>query len=479
MLVVVRSTIPRDSVLDLLQQTHLTVSAHATNAVPEGTGNATSDSGKHDIATFDVAASEGAEIVSDRDAVYVVWKPAIHLARPRARLQRPAIYFTANLTPTPAISTGPRNRRKSYLQSYEPIAANVLEPLNFDLTGNRRKVFLSEARMAKVAPSPPQPDDSVKSLRGATKRAFPAIPALYSRIRCSSLPQGVFACLQIEVSKLLEGTVLLDDVHINVPETTVERLAIESTPQRAYPGDDFAVPFKVHRQRKAAEILTVQTASICIKARMSLEESCEIQLDIHWQAQIDMSHIVTSPTYLWSRPLSANSANQKRIVSQQSVRPIPLSDPRRLLGETHLTFTFSAPPTTTQGSEFALRAQCLNMTDRTRIFALVAARGMGSPRRKTARTGAHLGYGAGFATATSTSPQCMHNRLADVLNITPSVQIGPLSPGACYESSVVFKAMTSGLLDLGALKLVDLDSQQTIDVTELPDVVAFEQLEAP
>ena len=37
-----------------------------------------------------------------------------------------------------------------------------------------------------------------------------------------------------------------------------------------------------------------------------------------------------------------------------------------------------------------------------------------------------------------------------------------------------FRAMTTGVLDLGIIRIVDLETRLTVDVKELPDVVAFE-----
>ena len=69
------------------------------------------------------------------------------------------------------------------------------------------------------------------------------------------------------------------------------------------------------------------------------------------------------------------------------------------------------------------------------------------------------------------------SRPPDILDLNPDVKIGPLPPGACFEAHMSFKALRSGVLDMGTLRIVDLDTRQTIDVRELPDIIALEPLE--
>jgi hypothetical protein len=61
------------------------------------------------------------------------------------------------------------------------------------------------------------------------------------------------------------------------------------------------------------------------------------------------------------------------------------------------------------------------------------------------------------------------------LTLTPDVRIGPLTAGACFETSLRYQTTSAGVLDLGTIRVIDLESRQTLDIAELPDVVSLEQ----
>ena len=58
------------------------------------------------------------------------------------------------------------------------------------------------------------------------------------------------------------------------------------------------------------------------------------------------------------------------------------------------------------------------------------------------------------------APPLERQKPPDVLDLNPDVRIGPLPPGACYETELRFRAMTTGVLELGAVRIVDVDSRQ-------------------
>jgi hypothetical protein len=62
---------------------------------------------------------------------------------------------------------------------------------------------------------------------------------------------------------------------------------------------------------------------------------------------------------------------------------------------------------------------------------------------------------------------------------TPSTLTDPncssLGPTACYTAEIKFLPLASGVLHLEALRLVDLATQQTMDVRHLPDIVAIDR----
>ena len=61
------------------------------------------------------------------------------------------------------------------------------------------------------------------------------------------------------------------------------------------------------------------------------------------------------------------------------------------------------------------------------------------------------------------------------LTLTPDVRIGPLTAGACFETTLRYQTTGAGVLDFGTIRVIDLESRQTLDIAELPDVVSLEQ----
>jgi len=48
----------------------------------------------------------------------------------------------------------------------------------------------------------------------------------------------------------------------------------------------------------------------------------------------------------------------------------------------------------------------------------------------------------------------------------------PLAPEACYQAELLFLPLTTGALHLEALRVVDLSNQQSVDISQIPDIIA-------
>ena len=463
-----RTSVSEHEARELLPSLELTISAHATNAVPEGPGNSAAASGKHDIASTKAPATSDVDLVRVKDHTYIIWKPTLHLVRPRVRLQRPAVYFTANLgikTGSPTAEYGPG---KQYLPSFEPLPANVLESLHYDpsLGSLARQIHVSETRVTKVSPSASQLEDTPRPLRGATKRAFPAVPAFFMRIGYSALPDATIASLHVEISPLITGDVHLDDVRLELPGTEITGLNEAIWPQRSKAGDEVVLLYRMEKSSTgtASSPNNMDLAAVSIEATAYMDPESSVQIETQWQAQIDLSHSQKTTPYKWSRPLSTGSAAHKRMLSQNSSRPSIHDSAHNAAKEGEIIFTFTAPPTTEQGSVVEIQVQCLNKSNRSRRFALVTAQRRGSAASVKPRFDAVIKDGAHDVTEQQRA-----------LTLTPDVRIGPLAAGTCFETSLRYQTMGAGVLDFGTIRVIDLESRQTLDIAELPDVVSLEQ----
>jgi hypothetical protein len=52
----------------------------------------------------------------------------------------------------------------------------------------------------------------------------------------------------------------------------------------------------------------------------------------------------------------------------------------------------------------------------------------------------------------------------------------PLLPGTCHSTELILLPLMIGPLHLEAVRLIDLNSNETIDIRDLPDIIACEKL---
>lgn len=471
-----KTSTSQDETRKLLPSLKIVLAAHATDAIPQGEGsNAASASGKHDLTSKTCAADEDVELVTAGNDTFVVWKCDLHLVRPKARLQRPAIYFTATIMLKKETSGASRKTGSTYLKAYDPLPANVLAPLQFDPALRSSAVQLSETRITKVTPA--RAEEAIKPIRGASKRAFPAVSALFTRIRYSTLPDAVIASLHIEMSQVIAGTVRISDVRLDSPGLSLEAMNASAWPLEARGGDEIVTLFKIHPPTGKSAVQG--TLFINIAARVSLDQGSSVPLEINWQAQVDVPSPKTKPTYRWSRPLSGSSFHHSRPAIQSNSRPTSLDVPHAApLNEPGILLTITGPPTVRASADFELHVQCINHSPRPRRFAIVVVptkKSHALPPRPGSRSDGP-GATANLIASIFNTPPLEPYRAPDVLDLNPDVRIGPLAPGACYETRLRFRAVALGVLGLGILRLVDLETRQSVDVRELPDVVALEDM---
>lgn len=404
----------------------------------------------------------------------MIWKPTLHISRPRVRLQRPAVYFTASLVLRSTALNQSASDRSDLLNSFEPLPENVLEPLRFDAAFGGSEVYLPEDRITKVLPASATARDDLKPIRGATKRAFPIVPAVFTRIRYSTLPDSMVASLHLEVSHLVAGSVTIKEVGLSTDGADVRRLVRSSGSERLAAGVEMVNLYKLTPKSNAST--TSSTISVRAHAVVHTEQGSSVELDTSWQANVDLTKLPLQPAYRWSRPLSGGPPHPPGRPSLQAGPRPPSVDIAQKSSPTEATVTFNltARSTVRKGEVFSLDVHCINRSSRTRRFAFVVLH----LRRHTARDLKGDKANAELVASIFNAPSLERTKQPDVLDLNPDVRIGHLPAGAVFETQMRFRAVTAGPLDLGIIRIVDLDTRQTIDVKELPDVTALAPGEA-
>ena len=59
----------------------------------------------------------------------------------------------------------------------------------------------------------------------------------------------------------------------------------------------------------------------------------------------------------------------------------------------------------------------------------------------------------------------------DVVCLSADTRVGPLPPGACHVVELQFLALQQGVVGLEAMRVVDLGSQEHVDIRDLPTML--------
>ncbi|KAK0356186.1 hypothetical protein LTR02_011654 [Friedmanniomyces endolithicus] len=499
---VLRTTADADIVRESLPSLDLVLAAHATDAVPQGSGNAASASGKHDLTSKVLAAADDVEVLAAGDQTYVIWTTRLDLTRPRTRLQRPAIYFTATLALRADHGADLGKHQKDYLEPFEPLARNVLESLNAAPEFKGTQVYLSENRIAKVAPKPVRREETVRPIRGAAKRAFPTMPALFTRMKYTTVPGAFIAALTLETSQVITGTISVQHIDVKVSGSDgeaidavaqdnalrgvnsdadtamsgIQCLTEANLPMHLKAGDESVLLYYLPQTKQGIPGAITAALDFRLAATVELEEGSHTELDMSWQSQQEPQQPVLATLYNWSPPLSSPEPKDVRLSGQALPASIPPTGPPPLSRPSGkgVTFFFTAPETTHQYDDFYLRIQCINHSTRSRRFAVMPVR---SKQSNLAANSLSTSDDADLVAGIFNAPPLQRPEPDELFCHTPHVNVGPVMPGASFDAAIELRAKRTGVLDLGTFRIEDLDTQQTVDVVDLPDVIALEALE--
>jgi hypothetical protein len=59
----------------------------------------------------------------------------------------------------------------------------------------------------------------------------------------------------------------------------------------------------------------------------------------------------------------------------------------------------------------------------------------------------------------------------DIVCLSTDTRVGPLQPLACHEVELKFIALRVGIVDIEAVRIVDLGSQEHVDIKDLPSII--------
>ena len=470
------------------------------------------------VVVDEIAAEEG-----ERYA-YAVWKLPVFLARPRMRLQGPTVVFSAEAGLRSFDARQPHGLSEGYMQSCTPSGMNLLEAFANDPMLGGVKPELSALRVSKVAPAT-QPRDAVRRIKGLRNFRLPIYPVVHTRVRFArpnTTPPSpaLIALLEVDFTSFFDCEAHLEKVTLAVTDSTVDSLNNEDG--MALPLSCVAHDHLIFLYRLAPQHIDVVSKSpnrdlviniqVMVLVNPEGPKPCTPRLAMSWSTNIDYTlpvnpgfgQPIPQPIQRAHRPSQLSiggNVDVQSLISPSVSRPDALPSLEAAtarpietaIPDFGITMTLSGPEQTVYaGEEFSWSVFIVNRSKQDasnagaapsapRKLALIA---MPKRRRNELRvirppSTAGLGSRRDPAIADAVLDEnvvhaMQRNSVIDsteVVCLSADVRVGPLAPNACAVVELRFLALQEGIVGLEAVRVVDMGSQEHVDIRELPTVI--------
>ncbi|KAG6002546.1 hypothetical protein E4U21_002970 [Claviceps maximensis] len=462
--------------------------------------------------------------------IYAMWKLPVYLARPRMRLHHTAVVFSASASLKPQVMSEISTDSTGYLQSGVPSSFNLLETFSSDPALCGVKPRLSALRVSRVTPVSQQ-QDLVSHLRALPQLRIPIYPIIHTRLRLSRPstvpPQAaLIAMLEIDLTHHTVCEILLDDVTLSTADGTVRSLNDNdddddpNSPMKlpmscvAHDHITFLYHIKPHPREKAPKSFT-GSLNIAISATAQVVPgACTPRLAMSWTTALDFTTPVNpsfnnmadstgiqrahKPSQL---PIGGSIATvmpfkpppvlrPDGLSSLQSpTTPTPRNDKSVSVPDLGITMSFTAPSHPIHpGDLFSWTVHVVNRSPEKssrppRRFALVAL-----PKRRRTTTDTRIAPHPPATPSrrvgeTPIAPAVLDMTVlhalqknspldaTEVICLSADTRVGPLAPGSCHVAELQFLALREGIVGIEAVRVVDMGSQEHVDIRDLPTTI--------
>ncbi|KAE8346682.1 hypothetical protein BDV24DRAFT_147351 [Aspergillus arachidicola] len=441
--------------------------------------------------------------------VYVIWSIETFLKRPRIRIQHPSLLFIASVSLNPSESRQQGSRDDDYLPSLIPASTNILQPLSSDNAFPQKDPFLPASRLLRVVPAQYSEDPiyNVQQQSGHPIRVVPAASARirYSRLNSYSGRPTTVASLDFEVTPFLNCEVVFDKAELHMSDGTIETLSDASgliPPISCRPRDDVTLIYKLTPEYgpdpNPSTTVMVSILDIRLEAIIKLSHNCSPRILMQWRTNVDFS-MALNPTFGGpsqalqrtnrpaSLPMTPNQSNTAAggPPSRSSFRERAYS-----VADMGVTVSFSGPASVVVGKPFAWNVFIVNRSATSRKFALNAI-----PRRKRADPRSHVARPSSSSLTSRredqvaeavTDDNIVHamqksvaGQEAELVCLSTDLRVGPLLPGTCFATELKLLPLAVGALHLEAVRLVEVNTNETTDIKDLPDILSFDRKGIP
>lgn len=443
--------------------------------------------------------------------ILILWKTSVFLSRPtRLRLQNPSVVFSANASLKPAEQIKGGQRDNEYLPSQMPSGVNLLESFNNDPELSPAvKPQLSAFRVSRVIQSTQVAKDFVQPLKNISRRSVRVVPAFSARLRydrpiSTQSKQSLIASLDVDITPFAGPEMLIEKVAFTFPDGIVEdlnKIPGMVLPLACLPRDDITFMYRLLPNGIYSNDNNIKQVQILITARVRVSESCEPQISMRWQTNIDFTLPVNPGFGQRSqaiqrdrRPsqLSLNSTFETMStvpsLAVSRLDALPSIDPTTRYGRSHsvrdfgvtMTFLSNTKGNIQPGEIFTWDILIVNRSDRPRKLAIVVI----PKRRRSDRINNNrppstsYGHKDPNIADVVVDENILHTlqknaaiEPADIICFSTDVRVGPLAPSACHTVEIRFMALVSGIIVLDSVRVIDLGTQEHVDIRDLPSII--------
>ncbi|KAG9525811.1 hypothetical protein KCV07_g1129, partial [Aureobasidium melanogenum] len=335
------------------------------------------------------------------------------------------------------------------------------------------------------APAPPQ--QPVKLALDSVTITPEQKPTLAIKVHITpEQVSDVLLCLDLESAR--HGGVQIDEIKAEGSSLTVEPfsadLAALSLPTTLQTGDKSTFLYKLARPKDTAGVPShhsrPSSVTFQIRAVAQVSDTCSAQIQARWHGNVNFPPLQPAKS-MPLRPQSVASTTQDRPLSKRvsTMTTRPMSGMTQV-DSAGVTFAFTAPDKVKEGETFLLDVFVVNRSTRRKRLAIVAIpKSVKSAQSQhtlrfpnISRQDSHHTAEAVMDDRTIYHMQDQREaRISEVVCLNADVRVGPLPPGACHNVQLEFLTLSSGLVGLAAVHVVDLDSRETTQITELPDIM--------
>ncbi|MCJ1284750.1 hypothetical protein MMC26_004086 [Xylographa opegraphella] len=523
--------------LQIVLEAHATTSAPRTGDSHQGqTMNQLRDviwSGKVNVLEDPIIVVEESDDIDDGQAVLVIWRLTAFLgefpgfscnmtapdhveARPRIRIQSPAIMFKISASLQPQTTGNSPQEYDPYLPSGVPFPINLLQPLQDDPALNGSASRLSAFQLSQKSVISPTTPLETLPLRTISKKAIRTIPAISARIRyhksSDTLSKStIIASLDIEIPVFANNDVDLQSVNVHLNEGEAEDLIREhilKLPVKCRPKDNigflYRLTFPDVDNDRGSSALSATVLEVSIDGEVQVSTICHPKIHMRWRANVDTSTAL-NPNF--GRPGQSMQRNHRPISLPAPAASIPKANiptdsgidvgkdstegsgrTSTTIADIGITATFTATEDVYVGEPFTWDIFIVNRSTKSRRLAIFVlpklkrseGKKVGSrPSSSSSNQGSRSGSVADAVVDENVLHAVMKTQSTEgvqLVCLTTEIKIGPLSPGSCYVTEVKFLPLARGFLHVETARIVDLSTNESMDIRDLPDIHALSRV---